>query len=263
MPVYRPDPRYFAEAVDSVVNQTLRELELIIVEDPSDRTGRALVESRRDPRIRYILNAERTSLPKQHNRAVAEARAELIARFDADDICEPDRLEKQVAYLREHPEVDILGSQLRIIDEESNVVAVRRFAPDHDSIRRAFPRGNPLPGSNVLFRRKVVETIGGWRETSDLPGQDYEWFSRAAVRGFRFAAHPDYLVRYRIHRSQIKRTRTRGTILTDIEVKKLYWWNELGLTGRLIVLLERIALLLPTRLVLLLVRLLYYRKAPA
>lgn len=261
MPVYRPDPRYFADAVDSVLSQTLTDFEFIIVEDPSDQTGAAVIESRRDPRIRYIANPARTSLPKQHNRAVSEARAEFIARFDADDVCEPERLEKQVAFLREHPEVDIVASQLRIIDEESNVVAERRFPLDHESIRKVFPRGNPLAGSNVMFRRKVVETIGGWRETTDLPGQDYEWYSRAAVRGFRFAAHPDALVRYRIHRSQIKRTRTRGTILTDLEVKKLYWSKELGLRERFIMFLARIALLLPPRLVLLGVRLLFYRKA--
>jgi glycosyltransferase involved in cell wall biosynthesis len=263
MPVYRPEPRFFAEAVDSVLAQTFRDLELVIVEDPSDRTGREVIAQRSDPRIRYFLNSERTSLPRQHNRAVAESRGELIARFDADDVCEPDRIEKQVEFLREHPDIDVLGSQLRIIDEAGQVIAVRHFPIDHASIRSAFPHANQMSGSNVMFRRRVVETIGGWRETSPLPSQDYEWYSRAILKGFRFANHPQYLVRYRLHQSQIKSTKTRQTILSDLEIREMYWSRELGFAGRVTALAERLVLLLPVRVTLWLVRRLRYRTPAA
>src|SRR5690349_17963634 len=118
MPVYRPQAGYLAQAIDSVLAQTLADWELVIVEDPSDRPGRAVVEARRDPRIRYFLSTGRTSLPRQHNRAVAESRGHLVARFDADDVCEPDRLAEQARFLEEHPDVDVVASQLTIIDGE-------------------------------------------------------------------------------------------------------------------------------------------------
>lgn len=246
MPVYRPHPGYLAEAIDSVLGQTFRDLELVIVEDPSDREGGAVVAARNDPRIRYTRNATRTSLPRQHNLAVATARAELVARFDADDVCEPDRIEKQVAFLREHPDIDLVGSQVRLIDTAGNVIGERRYPTDPETIRRALQRVNPLSGSNVMFRRKLVERAGGWAETGARAGLDYEWLCRLATMGFRFANHPDFLIRYRLHGEQIKATKWRASIRTALRAKMRYWWPEMDLTSRVFMLAEVLALALPT-----------------
>lgn len=260
MPVYRPNLGYLKLAIDSVIGQTLTDWELIIVEDPSERTGRDLLEGYRDPRIRYFLNGERTELSKQHNRAVAQARAPFIARFDADDICEPDRLEKQVAYLQDHPEIDIVASRLLIIDESGQETGVRDYPVEHAEIIRAMHRYNPISGSNAMFRRKVVDEIGGWREGLKRPAQDYEWYSRAAAHGFRFAILPDYLIRYRRHGEQIKHTKLRGTILTTLEVKRRYWLRSMDVGALALFVGEAILLLLPSRFVLWLLRVLRYRE---
>ncbi len=250
MPVYRPNPQYLAEAVDSVLAQTLCDWELIIVEDPSDQTSRAILEQRRDPRIRYLLNSERTGLARQHNRAVAEARAPLIARFDADDICEPDRLQKQAAFLDSHPEVDVVASQLRIIDAAGTTIGTRTYPQEHAAILRAMRRYNPISGSNVMFRSKVAAEVGGWREGVDRPGQDYEWYSRVAARGCRFAVLPDYLVRYRRHGEQIKQRKLRGTLLTSLEVKRRYWLASMDPISMLVFAGEAVMLAMPGRFVL-------------
>jgi glycosyltransferase involved in cell wall biosynthesis len=250
MPVYRPDPEFFAEAIDSVLAQTLQDLELVIVEDPSDRTGREVVEQRRDPRIRYILNEQRTGLARQHNRAVAEARGRFIARFDADDICEPDRLEKQVACLEAHPEISVVASQLRIIDDTGSIIGQRHYPLAHDDIVRAMRRYNPISGSNAMFRSDVPSEVGGWREGVDRPAQDYEWYSRVAARGFRFAILPDYLIRYRRHGSQIKQKKLRGTILTTLEVKRRYWLRSMDPVSLMQFSCEALMLILPGALVL-------------
>jgi glycosyltransferase involved in cell wall biosynthesis len=250
MPVYRPQPEHFAAAIASVLAQRFTDWELVIVEDPSDRTGTEVIGRHRDPRIRYFLNPERIGLARQHNRAVAESRGELIARFDADDICETDRLEKQVAYLEEHPDVDVVASQLRIIDSAGRSIGVRHYPLQHDAIIRAMHRFNPISGSNVLFRRKVVLAVGGWREDVDRPGQDYEWYSRIASRGFRFAVHPDYLIRYRRHEEQIKNRKLRGTLVTSLEVKSRYWLRSMGPISLLHFAGEAVLLALPSRFVL-------------
>lgn len=261
MPVYRPRPEYLAQAIDSVLAQTLADWELVIVEDPSDRPGGAVVEARRDPRIRYFLNAARTSLPRQHNRAVAEARAGLIARFDADDVCEPERLAEQVRFLDEHPEVDVIASQLTIIGEDGRAMGRRSYPCRHDEIVRAMRRYNPLAGSNVMFRRRVVDAVGGWRETSERPAQDYEWYSRVAARGCRFAAHPAALVRYRLHGEQIKQRKLRGTLLTTLEVKRRYWLSSMDPLSIAVFAGEALLLALPAGLVLWLFRRLRYHSA--
>ena len=260
MPVYRPDPRQFAEAIDSVLAQTYTDWELVIVEDPSDRDGSHVVQERPDPRIRYFMNPARTSLPRQHNRAVSESRAGLIARFDADDLCETDRIAKQVQFLNDNPDVDVVASNLTIIDHEGGAVGTRLYPESHDAIVRAMHRYNPISGSNAMFRRRVVDAIGGWREDSPLPAQDYEWYSRAALHGFRFAILPDRLVRYRVHEQQIKVAQLRGTTRTILEVRRKYWFRSMTTAERLRLLVEHLALVAPPSLVLRLYRRKHYRE---
>ncbi|MEO8702118.1 MAG: glycosyltransferase, partial [Kofleriaceae bacterium] len=127
MPVLDPHPVYFREAVESVLAQTLTDLELVIVEDPSAARGTEMIAELRDPRIRHIVNATRTSLVDQRNQGLHAARGELVALLDADDIAVPARLQKQVDYLRRHPDVDVLGSQLFIIDHEGTQVGMRSY----------------------------------------------------------------------------------------------------------------------------------------
>jgi glycosyltransferase involved in cell wall biosynthesis len=259
MPVYRPDPRHFAEAIDSILAQTFTDWELVIVEDPSDRTGHAVIEQRRDPRIRHIFNRERTSLPRQHNHAVAESKGALIARCDADDVCEPDRIAKQVQFLEKHPDVDVVASNLTIIDTDGAVIAARDYPATHEAIIRAMHHYNPISGSNATFRRRVVDAIGGWREDSPLPAQDYEWYSRAASQGFRFAILPERLMRYRLHRQQIKAAQLRGTMLTTLAVRRKYWLRSMTFAGRVRLLADHLALLAPPSLVLRLYQWMHYR----
>lgn len=261
MPVYRPDHRFLAEAIDSVLVQSMSEWELVIVEDPSEECGREVVASHSDPRIRYVLNESRTGLARQHNRAVAEARAPLIARFDADDVCEPDRLATQAAFLEANPAIGVVSSQLTIIDSEGRAIGTRDYPLRHEDIVRAMHRYNPISGSNAMFRRCVVDAVGGWREGIDRPAQDYEWYSRVASRGFRFATLPQRLVRYRRHDAQIKATRLRGTIVTTLEVKQLYWLRSMDLGERVSYAVEHVLLALPAPVVLWLLKSLRYRRA--
>ena len=111
-------------------------------------------------------------------------------------------------------------------------------------------RYNPISGSNATFRRRVPENVGGWREGIDRPAQDYEWYSRVASRGHRFAIHPEALIRYRRHGSQIKQKKLRGTLLTTLEVKRRYWLRSMDPVSFVLFLCETSMLLLPGAVVL-------------
>src|SRR5262249_21243315 len=148
-------------------------------------------------------------------------------------------------YLQQHPEVDVVATQLRIIDEHGTATGLRRYPLDHSGIVRAMRRYNPISGSNVMFRSSVVADVGGWREGGDRPGQDYEWYSRVASRGHRFAILPDYLVRYRRHGEQIKQKKLRGTLLTSLEVKRRYWVGSMDPISMLVFLGEAVLLAMP------------------
>lgn len=249
VPVFEPHPVFFRQAIDSVLAQSFTDFEVIIIEDPSPATGRTMLDGISDPRLTYILNTTRTSLPQQHNRGLAAARGRLICRFDADDICEPRRLERERAFLQAHPGIDVVGSWLTVIDEEGKVVGSRRYPTDHASILSAMRRFNPIANSTVMFRREVYERFGGWRD-SPLPAQDYEWYSRLGAGGARFANLAEPLVRYRLHGGSIKSSQLRGTILTTIDVKRTYWLTDMDPVSRLMLFAEQALLHLPAWLVL-------------
>lgn len=262
VPVFMPHPVYFRQAIESVLNQTFTDLELIVVEDPSASSGQTLLEGIADPRLKYLLNAERTSLPRQHNRALSEARGRFICRFDADDICEPQRVERQLAFLQSHPDIDVVGSFLTVIDEQASVVGGRRYPTRHEDIVSSMRRFNPIANSTVMFRREIYQRFGGWRD-SVLPAQDYEWYSRLAAGGARFANLDEPLVRYRLHGGSLKSSKLRGTIQTTLDVKNMYWRKDMDLGSRAVMAMERLLLHLPEPLVLRLFTAIRYRRSTA
>ena len=249
LPVFMPHAVFFRQAIESVLNQSYADFELIVVEDPSSSSGQAILAGIDDPRLVYILNSERTSLPRQHNRGLAEARGRFICRFDADDICEPQRVERELTYLQSHPDIDVVGSVLTVIDEQSNVVGTRRYPTGHHDIVSAMRRFNPIANSTVMFRREIYERFGGWRD-SVLPAQDYEWYSRLAAGGARFANLDEPLVRYRLHGGSIKSSQLRGTIRTTIDVKRIYWAKDMDTVSRAMLFAEQLLLMLPSSIVL-------------
>jgi len=248
MPVLNPHPVYFRQAIESILNQTLQDWELVIVEDPSPRSAAEILKDYPDPRIRHFVNPQRTSLVKQLNRALQEALAELVARHDHDDISEPERLEKQVRFMESHPEVAVLGTWLRVIDEEGRTLGFRRYPCDHDDIVRAMRLYNSVGHPSVMFRKGIVLEAGGY-ENIDLV-EDYELWCRLAKKGARFAALPEALVRYRVHLGSLsKGTKIKDVIRASIKVKQIYWGDESDTKMMVRLLAENLLLLFPPRLV--------------
>lgn len=249
MPVLDPHPVYFPEAVRSVLDQTLDDLELVIVEDPSSRSAAEMLREFSDPRIRHFRNPQRTCLVDQRNATLAHARAELIACLDADDICEPDRLQKQVDYLQQHPDTCVLGSQLTIIDENSRPRGHRNYPMQHEQIAAALPRFNPIAQPAVMFRSADVHQVGAYKYKEYVGLEDYDLWSRLAKNGYRLANHPQRLLRYRIHPGGLKASKLQGMIRGTLTVKRMHWSREMGWRGRMRMLMERALLWMPPALV--------------
>jgi len=250
MPVLNPHPIYFRQAVESILNQTLDDWELVIVEDPSPRSAADILKDYPDPRIRYFVNPQRTSLVAQRNRALNEARAELIACQDADDISEPDRLAKQVAFLEAHPDIAVLGTQLTVIDGDGQVLGYRRYPCDHDSIIHAMRLFNPIGQPSVMFRKQIILRAGGYQYDGYPPVEDYDLWCRLARRGCQFANLPEALVRYRVHVGGMKTSKLRGILKGTMRLKMMHWRDQMDFQARLRLFAERVLLLLPPKLVL-------------
>jgi glycosyltransferase involved in cell wall biosynthesis len=165
-------------AVASVLGQTLGDLELIVVDDGSTDATPGLLAAVRDPRL-VVERQARAGLTPALNRALARARAPLIARLDADDVALPERLARQRAFLWAHPEVGLLGTAARVVDERDRELHVIR-PPEHDrAIRRALIRGNLFVHSSVMLRRALAERVGGY-DASFPVAQDYDLWLRLA-----------------------------------------------------------------------------------
>jgi glycosyltransferase involved in cell wall biosynthesis len=261
MPVLDPHPVFFPEAVASILGQTRADWELVIVEDPSESSAVELLRGFDDPRIRLITNPERTGLVAQRNRTLAEARGELVALLDADDVAEPERLAKQAAFLASHPDVSLVGSQLRIIDRTGAVVGYRKYPAEHADILRAMPRFNAVPQPGVMARKAALVDQGGY--TFEWPAEDYDLWSRMLLAGQRFANLGEPLTRYRVHpQSGSKGTRLRTLLRLTRLVKERYWWGRMTRDDRLRYWGERALTWLPPGLVYRLFAILTYRRSP-
>jgi glycosyltransferase involved in cell wall biosynthesis len=256
MVAYKPDPTYLSQALASVLAQTWQDFELIIVEDPSSQPAAATVSRWRDARLRHVCNPSRTSFIEQRQRSLAEARADLVAVIDADDCWEPVKLEKQLAFLQSQPDVDVIGTQISVIDGDGRPCGKRLFPCTHDAIVDALRRYNPISHPSVLFKRRRVLGAGGY--VFPGPCHDYELWCRTARHGLRFANIPEALVRYRIHPDQIKASKTRESLVRTLAIKEQYWRDQWTLRDRMRICLEKGLLFLPSRVIFELGKLAYY-----
>jgi glycosyltransferase involved in cell wall biosynthesis len=178
--------RFLREAVDSILGQTYRDLELIVIDDGSaDGSGEILAQRRQaDARLRVFPQAN-MGLTRSLNRGVELSTGEYVARMDADDLSEPRRFERQVAFMDAHPDVGLLGTAYREIDGEGRVLGTKVFPTDDRALRAALIRYNPFFHASVLLRREVFTAVGlydpAWPSV-----EDYELWLRVAQR-FRLA----------------------------------------------------------------------------
>jgi glycosyltransferase involved in cell wall biosynthesis len=187
--------RHLRPAVESVLAQTFVDFELVVVDDGSKDSTRAILGSYEDPRIRIFANDENVGLTRSLNRGLGEARGGYVARQDADDISAPERLALQVAYLDRHPEIALLASAYRRIDDAGRHSGDRPVPLGATAIRWRLLFLNAFAHSSVMVRRAVVVALGSYDETIDY-GEDYDLWSRIAER-HEVAALSQRLVAYR------------------------------------------------------------------
>lgn len=223
MPVYNA-AAYLAQAVESVLAQTFEDFELIIVNDGStDRSPRILADlARRDGRIK-LISRPNTGIVGALNDGLRAARADLIARMDADDVSLPQRFEKQLAYLRAHPEVVALGSRVVGVDPCGCELFHSDHSLAHDEIDRELLKGVgwAIVHPTVIMRREPLQRVGGYRSEYQWV-EDLDLFLRLAEIGT-LANLPDELLLYRQHTESVNRTRAQQQAeLADRCVREAY-----------------------------------------
>jgi glycosyltransferase involved in cell wall biosynthesis len=198
--------RFLEPAIDSILQQSYSDFELIIIDDASTDGSKEILASfaAADSRIIPIYNRENIGLTKNLNIAISLSKGEYIARMDADDIALPERLEKQVIFLDTHKEIDVIGSAAIDIDESGKKIQLRKSPKTHDEIIALLPKANPMTHSTVMFRKDKFKKIGFYNE-SYRTTQDYEMWFRAAGQGWKFHNLQEVLLHYRMDNNYHKR----------------------------------------------------------
>ncbi len=187
MPVFRCNPELLTVSIESILRQTVSELELVVVVDPSepafdDAMSCVLGEFKDDKRLRVMRSISRRGFVESLNVGIVASRGEYIARMDGDDVSLPQRLERQI-HVIEDGKADFVGSWAKIFNDQGQVVGQLTPPADAETIRRILMVHNPFVHGSVMFRRSIIDRVGLYNRS--LQGaEDYELWMRIISQGF-------------------------------------------------------------------------------
>lgn len=206
MPVYNTE-KYLAEAIESILNQTFKDFEFIIIDDGSTDKSLDIIKryALKDDRIKIISRMNK-GITKSLNEGIAFAQGEYIARMDSDDISLPQRFEKQVKFLDKNKKVVALGTKILFIDYKGRPLIDVLFGKKHDKIEQAFldGKGGAIAHPSVMMRKKVLLSTGCYNNFKYA--QDFDLFLRLAEVG-KLGNLDKVLLKYRFHNLMIGSTK--------------------------------------------------------
>lgn len=204
LPVFNQNAAYLGQAIESVLTQTFGDFELLIIDDGStekDCVSALQTYAKKDLRIRLIRNPENRGIVFSLNRGLSIASGTYIARMDSDDIALPKRFEKQIAFLKKHSSVDLVGTGARIIDEQGKDIGSMSPPSQGSVLRQNILRRNFFIHPTWMFRSSLLSSVKNYRE--DAHGtEDYDFLLRIARRhGIANISEP--LLKYRFNEKGI------------------------------------------------------------
>ncbi|HET7217711.1 MAG TPA: glycosyltransferase family A protein [Vicinamibacterales bacterium] len=196
--------RHLRPALESLSAQTFHDFELVVVDDGStDATPEVLAASASvEPRVRVVRHAQNRGLVAARNRAVAEARAPLMAIADADDLFKPNRLERQVEFMQRNPHIGFCGTAVELIDADNHRTGTYR-PPQRDGDIRFFSMlGGCFWNTTTMYRTELVRQAGAYQQAFSRGAEDYDLWVRL-MRLTQCANLPELLACQRIHDSSV------------------------------------------------------------
>ena len=231
MGVYRPNrPERFFQAVQSIIQQSLPEWELLLYDDGSGGEYREIFHraAAMDSRIRLLGEENNRGLAHALNICIRQSTGRYIARMDDDDISGPERLEKQAAFLDTHPQFQWVGSNAELIDGEG-VWGYQKMP--YIPCRKDFLFNSPYIHPTVMFRREILENSGGYCESKKiLQCEDYELFMRLHKNGGQGCNLQAALVQYWEDYESVKK-RTYRRRIREMKVRR-QGFKQLGILDR-------------------------------
>jgi len=222
MSVYNGEA-YLSEAIESVINQTFTDWELIIINDCSkDSTGEILSEYMlKDERIKVFTNEVNLKLPSSLNKAISYSSGKYIARMDSDDICLPERLERQFKFMEENKDVDL--SSCRFLTLKNGIYSSGGCGGrcDSEALKAMLLFTNPILHPGVIAKAEVMKVLN--YDTSLTCTEDLELWTRMFKQNLKLQILPEYLLIYRLHDKQITSTTLEKQCAEVIKIQDEYY----------------------------------------
>jgi glycosyltransferase involved in cell wall biosynthesis len=198
MPAYNVE-KYVGEAIESILNQTYKDFEFIIFNDGSTDNTAAIIGNYKDERIRFFNYARNSGYVAHLNQGISIAEGRYIARMDADDISDPQRLQKQFDFMEANAEVGICGTWYDIIGDSSNII---RIATEHADLKVNLLINSVFGHPSVMIRSEVLKKHQLFYDHSFMPAEDFKlWVELSRVA--KLANLGEVLLHYRVHEAQI------------------------------------------------------------
>lgn len=234
MPCHGETP-FLREAVESVLNQTIESLQLILVLDrPSKTTANMAKEyAEEEPRI-DILESNRPGISSALNYGISQSTGDFIARIDSDDVMFPTRLEIQLKYLESNPSIGCIGSQILVIDAKGTPIRESHYPTNPKKIKKVMIYRNVVAHPSVMFRKEIILGLGGYDEKFN-GSEDYDLWLRMIGRNQEIANINRCLTKYRVHSEQVtNKNRAKQTGLDSVVRQRMLQnkKNELAAQGK-------------------------------
>lgn len=226
MPVYNAEP-FLREAIESILNQTYKDFEFIIINDGSTDNSKNIILSYHDKRIRYVENPCNLKLIKTLNKGIDLAQGEYIARMDSDDISLPDRFERQIDIFKHHPDIDFINGRAYDISESGEIIKEWDMPASSQTLRYINLFTTIICHPSVMIKTSLIKQF----KYSDAPDalhiEDYDLWARLFNAGYKCYSMDPPVLKYRIVNSGITRV-YRNEMMDHVMIRVKEHFSEIG-----------------------------------
>lgn len=218
MPVYKTNEKYLRVAIESILDQTFEDFELLILDDCPEDNRENVIKSFSDNRIKYFKNEKNLGITPSRNKLIELAKGEYLAIMDHDDIALPERFEEQVHVLDEHPEIGVVGGWIERFPD----IKIVKYPENNTKIEQYLMQGCAIPHTAAMVRKSVLSNIQ--YEEKFTPAEDYRLWCHLLGKT-QFYNIPKVLMRYRRHegntsKSQANKMNAKTKIIRDFARKE-------------------------------------------
>ena len=244
MSEYNTPPDYLRASIESILSQTFKDIEIIIVDDCGKNDLDSITEEYKDKRIRVIKNNKNIGLVESLNKAITASKADILARMDTDDIADENRLEEQYNFMINHEEYSVVGT---LANEFSKNSTTGVLGKPGEKTAKSLAYGDSIIHPSVMMRKKDIQSVGGYKNYKRA--EDLSLWFELAMKGFRLFVIDGVLLNYRVNEEDYskRKFKTRGG---EIKARLHYYHlTKAPVLAYLVIIKSIVSSILPTRIV--------------